>query len=249
MAVRRRKPADTGSVGGDPGAVPEAPRPLPGSAEAAGCCTKRVCAGAVLGVAVAGLLAAAFWPTGALGPCPVYFRRLASGSLAGSEAVMQFVPASLRWFTKDDLAAYNGTDEGLPLLLAIGGEVFDVTAGARFYGPDGPYKIFAARDSSRALTKGSLNEEDWKGDKAIYLGDFQDHDWNALRDQVHFYRGKYRLAGGLVGGAHMTRELAEELGGVALQAWHLNEEALKGQSRAAGKAGGPGGGGAEAGQG
>ncbi len=49
MAVRRRKPADTGSVGGDPGAVPEAPRPLPGSAEAAGCCTKRVCAGAVLG--------------------------------------------------------------------------------------------------------------------------------------------------------------------------------------------------------
>lgn len=167
----------------------------------------------------------------------MYFRRLASGSMAGSEAVMQFVPASMRWFTMDDLAVYNGTDEGLPILLAIGGEVFDVTSGARFYGPEGPYKIFAARDSSRALTKGSLNEEDWKGDKAIYLGDFQDHDWNALRDQVHFYRGKYRLSGGLLGGAHMTRELAEELGGVALQAWRLDEEALKARSQAAEGAG------------
>lgn len=160
--------------------------------------------------------------------------------MAGSEAVMQFVPASMRWFTTDDLAVYNGTDEGLPILLAIGGEVFDVTPGARFYGPEGPYKVFAARDSSRALTKGSLNEEDWKGDKAIYLGDFQQHDWDALRDQVFFYRGKYRLAGGLRGGAHMTRELAEELGGVALQAWRINEETLQARAQAAGGAGAPG---------
>jgi len=154
-----------------------------------------------------------------LGPCPIAFRRLAGGRLAAPEALMQFVPAASRWFTLDELAAYNGTDAALPLLLSIGGEVFDISEGARFYGPDGPYRMFAARDSTRALTKGSLDESDWSGPAALLLDDFNEREWTAVVEQVEFYRDKYRLVGALRDGVVISEATARKLGGVALGVW------------------------------
>ncbi|KAH8080077.1 cytochrome b5 [Filobasidium floriforme] len=37
--------------------------------------------------------------------------------------------------------------------------VFDVTSGAGFYGPDGPYGNFAGRDASRGMAKQSFDED------------------------------------------------------------------------------------------
>ena len=47
------------------------------------------------------------------------------------------------------LLAYNGMDRRKPLLLALKGRVIDVSAGADFYGPGGPYGIFAGKDARR----------------------------------------------------------------------------------------------------
>ncbi|XP_047085157.1 membrane-associated progesterone-binding protein 4-like isoform X2 [Lolium rigidum] len=48
-----------------------------------------------------------------------------------------------RLWTPEELSVYNGTDEGLPILLGILGSVFDVTKGRSHYGPGGGYHHFS----------------------------------------------------------------------------------------------------------
>ena len=58
------------------------------------------------------------------------------------------------------LRLYDGTRPEHPLLLAIKGRVLDVREGADYYGPDGPYKVMAGRDASKAFAMMSLKEDD-----------------------------------------------------------------------------------------
>ena len=62
------------------------------------------------------------------------------------------------------LLAYDGTVPKHPLLLAIKGRVLDVREGADYYGPDGPYKVMAGRDASKAFAMMSLKLEDASAD-------------------------------------------------------------------------------------
>ena len=62
------------------------------------------------------------------------------------------------------LLAYTGRDISRPLLLAIKGRVLDVAEGEDYYGPEGPYKIMAGRDASKAFAMMSLKEEDAHAD-------------------------------------------------------------------------------------
>ncbi len=57
--------------------------------------------------------------------------------LAGKLRAVELVdPADgLRWFTVDELAKYDGSDEAQPIMLAVKGFVFDVTEkGSQYYG-------------------------------------------------------------------------------------------------------------------
>jgi len=45
------------------------------------------------------------------------------------------------------------------LLIGIFGRVYDVTSGAKFYGPEGRYKGFAGRDVSYALSSGCMEPQ------------------------------------------------------------------------------------------
>lgn len=65
--------------------------------------------------------------------------------------------------TPAELSLYNGTSPSLPILLAIDGTIFDVSASPHTYGPGGSYHAFAGRDASRAFVTGCF-EEDLHGD-------------------------------------------------------------------------------------
>jgi len=107
-------------------------------------------------------------------------------------------PPSRVWtsFTPKSLKPFDGQNGG-PILFAIRGKVYDVTAGRNFYGPDGPYGNFAGRDASRGLAKQSFDEDmlapiDGPIDP---LDDLTPSDWDNLRDWEMHFKGKYIMCG------------------------------------------------------
>jgi predicted heme/steroid binding protein len=156
---------------------------------------------AALLVGVLGVLTA-LWPTSIMGECPWLARQS-----FGSQLYYRFValtgggdgkidPASgLQYYTRDELRAYDGTDPDKPLLLAIGGDVYDVKEkGFHFYGPGMGYSQFAGRDAGRALALGSLDMKDvdnWR------IDDFSPAQRKAYKEQMEFYRNKYPHVGKL----------------------------------------------------
>jgi predicted heme/steroid binding protein len=62
-------------------------------------------------------------------------------------------PTSLRIFTGNDLAAYDGTNPNLPIYIGLNGRVYDVTAGSQFYAVGGVYHYLVGRDSSAELNQ------------------------------------------------------------------------------------------------
>lgn len=59
---------------------------------------------------------------------------------------------SLPVYDQITLAKYNGEDKSLPILLALDGLVYDVSAGAtNFYNPGESYHYLVGKDSSTVL--------------------------------------------------------------------------------------------------
>jgi hypothetical protein len=59
----------------------------------------------------------------------------------------------------DELKVKDG-EKSAELWLAIAGEVFDVGAGAKHYGPGGSYHGFVARDATRAFVTGKFDDDE-----------------------------------------------------------------------------------------
>ncbi|KAG5643306.1 hypothetical protein DXG03_001190 [Asterophora parasitica] len=62
-------------------------------------------------------------------------------------------------FTTEELKKYDGSNQGLPILVAIKGTIFDVSPKADVYGPGRSYSIFAGKDGSKGLGMSSLKPE------------------------------------------------------------------------------------------
>jgi predicted heme/steroid binding protein len=76
------------------------------------------------------------------------------------------------YLTPEELSAYDGSDPKKPIYLAINHTIYDVTAGARMYGPGGSYHHFAGCDASRAYVTGCFAEDrtpDMRGAEEMYL--------------------------------------------------------------------------------
>ena len=74
--------------------------------------------------------------------------------------------------TPAELAAFDGTDPKKPLYLAINGTIYDVTPGARMYGPGGSYHWFAGVDAARAYVTGCFSTDrtpDMRGVEDMFL--------------------------------------------------------------------------------
>jgi predicted heme/steroid binding protein len=86
----------------------------------------------------------------------VAFLRLRPRSNA-QPSVISDEPLVFTYYDPHELSAFDGK-KNKRILMGIRGRVYDVTAGAHFYGPGGPYGNFAGRDASRGLSKGSFDE-------------------------------------------------------------------------------------------
>ncbi|WFD23807.1 Dihydrodipicolinate synthase [Malassezia equina] len=124
-------------------------------------------------------------------------------------------PESTEWtrYTPRTLALHDGTTPGEDgkesrILLAINGNVFDVTKGKNFYGPNGAYGNFAGRDASRGMAKQSfalgaclLLTQDMLTplDQPIdTLSDLTDAERKNMADWETHFAGKYPIVGELV---------------------------------------------------
>uniref|UniRef100_A0A6M2EBR3 Cytochrome b5 heme-binding domain-containing protein n=1 Tax=Populus davidiana TaxID=266767 RepID=A0A6M2EBR3_9ROSI len=150
--------------------------------------------------AYTGLSPATFFTVVALGLAAYY---VISGFFGGSdhhqhvprqyEEQMQPLPppVQLGEVTEEELKQYDGTDSKKPLLMAIKGQIYDVSQSRMFYGPGGPYALFAGKDASRALAKMSFEDKDLTGDVSG-LGPFE---LEALQDWEYKFMSKYEKVG------------------------------------------------------
>ena len=95
--------------------------------------------------------------------------------------------------TKKELGQDNG-----PLLLSIVGHVFDVSAGAHFYGPGKPYGSFARRDATRAFATG-----DFESDLTESIEGLSEEECSSILSWLGFYKksSKYHFVGYIRDGA------------------------------------------------
>ena len=96
--------------------------------------------------------------------------------------------------TLEQLKDYTGKDSSKPLLVGIKGKLYDVSAGAEFYGPGGPYNLFCGIDASRALAKMSFKPEDLAGG----IDDLSQSERDILFDWEQKFKMKYKYVGDIV---------------------------------------------------
>jgi membrane-associated progesterone receptor component len=102
--------------------------------------------------------------------------------------------AEQRDYTLDELSTFDGSDPGRPLLIAIRGFVYDVGRGRDFYGPGGPYGMFAGKDCTRALAKVAFDFELFTGD----LEGLEQAELDQLDEWIEMFETKYRRVGRLL---------------------------------------------------
>jgi membrane-associated progesterone receptor component len=88
--------------------------------------------------------------------CYVAYLRIRPGS-EFPPSVISGEPIVFTYYTPHELSEFDG-QKNKRILMGIRGRVYDVTVGAHFYGPGGPYGNFAGRDASRGLSKQSFDE-------------------------------------------------------------------------------------------
>ncbi|CAH1439475.1 unnamed protein product, partial [Lactuca virosa] len=95
--------------------------------------------------------------------------------------------------SEEELKAYDGTDPRKPVLMAIKGQIYDVSSSRMFYGAGGTYGEWSGKDASRAIAKFSFEEEDLNSD-LTGLGKVE---LEALEDWEIMFRSKYVKVGSI----------------------------------------------------
>ena len=99
-------------------------------------------------------------------------------------------------YSAAELLAFDGANDS-PILVAILGRVFDVTAGRRFYGHGNSYAHFAGRDATAAFATGAHEGDGLTDD----LAGLDDEQLGSVKGWFEFYRDheEYTPAGRVVG--------------------------------------------------
>eukprot|EP01125_Pyxidicula_operculata_P001874 TRINITY_DN11762_c0_g1_i1.p1 TRINITY_DN11762_c0_g1~~TRINITY_DN11762_c0_g1_i1.p1 ORF type:complete len:127 (+),score=20.09 TRINITY_DN11762_c0_g1_i1:147-527(+) len=94
-------------------------------------------------------------------------------------------------FTPSELTKYNAPPK---IYIAVKGVVFDVSKSESFYGPQGPYKLYAGKDASLGLARTSLDENDLKGT----IDDLEPEEIRTLDEWFTKFSSKYPKVGNLI---------------------------------------------------
>ncbi|XP_034970121.2 membrane-associated progesterone receptor component 2 [Zootoca vivipara] len=113
-----------------------------------------------------------------------------------------------RDFTLEQLREYDGA-RAARILLAVNGKVFDVTKGSKFYGPEGPYGIFAGRDASRGLATFCLDKDALR-DEYDDLSDLNAVQMESVREWEMQFKEKYDYVGRLLKPGEEPSEYTDE---------------------------------------
>ncbi|GMI71522.1 ARABIDOPSIS THALIANA MEMBRANE-ASSOCIATED PROGESTERONE BINDING PROTEIN 3 [Hibiscus trionum] len=122
---------------------------------------------------------------------------IVSGMFLGPEDFRekpQKEPIQLGDITESELRAYDGSDPKKPLLIAIKGQIYDVSSSEMFYGRGGAYSMFTGRDASRALAMLSFKPEDLTGN----LDGLSAEELGVLEDWECKFIEKYPVVGRVV---------------------------------------------------
>ncbi|KAH8356214.1 hypothetical protein KR200_008291 [Drosophila serrata] len=106
------------------------------------------------------------------------------------------LPKIRRDFTVKELRQYDGNQPDGRVLVAVNGNIYDVSKGKRFYGPGGPYATFAGKDASRNLATFSVNSND--KDEYDDLSDLTAVEMDSVREWEMQFKEKYELVGKLL---------------------------------------------------
>nr|CAB3264820.1 membrane-associated progesterone receptor component 1 [Phallusia mammillata] len=99
--------------------------------------------------------------------------------------------------TISELKEFDGVKNDGRILMAVNGKVFDVTRGKAFYGPDGPYGVFAGRDASRGLAQFRLDKDAIK-DEYDDISDLNAMEMESVREWEMQFSEKYDFVGKLL---------------------------------------------------
>lgn len=97
--------------------------------------------------------------------------------------------------TLAELKKFDGKNDEGRVLLAVNREIYDVTKGSRFYGPDGPYAPLAGRDATRALALFAVDavKDEWDDYSDLSLSQM-----NTVTEWLEQFKEKYDYVGKLV---------------------------------------------------
>lgn len=109
---------------------------------------------------------------------------------AGGKKRRQLDPMPKRDFTLEELKFYDGVQSDGRILIAVLGQVFDVSRSYEFYGPEGPYSVFAGRDASRALGTFSVDASQFKNGHDD-LSDLKQSQLDQIREWEMQFKGDY----------------------------------------------------------
>jgi membrane-associated progesterone receptor component len=96
-------------------------------------------------------------------------------------------------WTFQELKAYNGTDPNKPLLVAIKGQIYDVSAKPDMYGQGGSYAAFAGVDASYMLGTMNIDATGAQANKAF--DNLSESEEQSLSGWETFFNGKYTIVG------------------------------------------------------